>query len=215
MDSNHSIKQNESIFNSFNKRLLFACSLIALSQVNFGLEQGVFGATQAMPFFTQKFGVYNTKTKTWAIQPYFLSFLNSFTYIGFAFGLVMGSFISRKFGRRWCMFSMCIWAIIGATILVTSQKKEQMLVGRIIAYIYIGMELAVVPVFQSELVPRRVRGFIVGTYQFGLFVSFSKSIHPYNSFLTRLVNFLVHLSVVVQVKSKVIHLGKFHWDSSM
>jgi SP family sugar:H+ symporter-like MFS transporter len=33
------------------------------------------------------------------------------------------------------------------------------------------MELSVVPVFQSEIVPTRVRGLIVGTYQFSLIVS--------------------------------------------
>lgn len=33
------------------------------------------------------------------------------------------------------------------------------------------MELAVVPIFQSEITPRRARGFIVGTYQTSLNVS--------------------------------------------
>lgn len=39
--------------------------------------------------------------------------------------------------------------------------------------IYIGCELAVVPVFQSEIAPEKARGFVVGTYQISLFVSFS------------------------------------------
>ena len=33
------------------------------------------------------------------------------------------------------------------------------------------MELAVVPVFQSEITPKHARGFVVGTYQISLFVS--------------------------------------------
>lgn len=63
---------------------------------------------------------------------------------------------------------MCVWAEIGGIILITSQNRWQMVVGRIIAYIYIGMELALVPVLQSELTPAPVRGFIVGTYQSSL-----------------------------------------------
>ncbi|RNJ57958.1 hypothetical protein D7B24_005442 [Verticillium nonalfalfae] len=43
-----------------------------------------------------------------------------------------------------------------------------MIVGRIVAYVYIGMELALVPVLQSELAPAEVRGFVVGTYQQGV-----------------------------------------------
>lgn len=34
------------------------------------------------------------------------------------------------------------------------------------------MELSVVPIFQSEIVPPEVRGFTVGTYQLMLNVSF-------------------------------------------
>jgi hypothetical protein len=36
--------------------------------------------------------------------------------------------------------------------------------------IYIGMELSVVPVFQSEIAPTRIRGFMVGTYQLTIVV---------------------------------------------
>lgn len=64
---------------------------------------------------------------------------------------------------------MCFWAILGTIICITSTtNKWQMVVGRIIAYVYIGMELALVPVTQSELVPAAVRGATVGTYQSSL-----------------------------------------------
>jgi MFS family permease len=154
----------------FNGRLVYAVALIALSQLNFGMDQGAFSGTQAMTSFEQKFGVWREAQKKFVIEPYFLSLLNSLNYIGFAFGLVSGNWISRQWGRRRCMLVMCGWAIIAAIILVTSQHKAQMLVGRVVAYVYIGMELALVPVLQSELVPARVRGFVVGTYQSGLLV---------------------------------------------
>jgi SP family sugar:H+ symporter-like MFS transporter len=51
------------VANSFNGRLTYAVAIIALSQVNFGLEQGVFNNTQAMTPFTERFGVYNPKIK--------------------------------------------------------------------------------------------------------------------------------------------------------
>lgn len=38
------------------------------------------------------------------------------------------------------------------------------------ADIYIGMELAVIPVFQAEMIPTPIRGFAVGSYQFSLMV---------------------------------------------
>lgn len=63
---------------------------------------------------------------------------------------------------------MSCYALVTATIAVTSASKEQIMAARILNYCYIGMELAVVPAYQSEIVPARVRGFIVGTYQLSL-----------------------------------------------
>lgn len=43
---------------------------------------------------------------------------------------------------------------------------------------YVGMELSVVPVFQSEIVPKQVRGLIVETYQLMLYVSSPVARYP-------------------------------------
>lgn len=66
---------------------------------------------------------------------------------------------------------MSIWALITATILLTSgvsHNKWQLLAGRILNYVYIGMELSSVPVYQSEVVPAPIRGLAVGSYQLSL-----------------------------------------------
>lgn len=63
---------------------------------------------------------------------------------------------------------MSCYAIVTATIAVTCQHREQIMAARILNYIYVGMELAVVPVYQSEIVPAPARGLIVGTYQLSI-----------------------------------------------
>ncbi|TVY82030.1 Hexose transporter HXT13 [Lachnellula suecica] len=159
---------NNNIRKHFNKQLGLVCLLIAISTFNYGFDNQAFATTQAMDSFTHQFGVYNTKTKKYALDTYWLSLFNSLNYIGFGAGVIIGSFVSARFGRRWCMFSMSCFALVTATIAVTSSRREQILAARVLNYIYVGMELAVVPVFQSEIVPTPVRGFIVGTYQFSL-----------------------------------------------
>lgn len=154
----------------FNGRLLYSCGIIALSQLNFGMDQSAFANTQAMPFFKQQFGTYNETTGTYVLETVFLSLLNSVQFIGFVFGLVAGNLTSRRFGRRIAMFAMCFWALLSAIVLILSKSPTQTITGRTIAYVYIGMELALVPVLQSELVPAEARGFVVGTYQSGLMV---------------------------------------------
>jgi SP family sugar:H+ symporter-like MFS transporter len=188
---------------TFNTRLTATVLLIAISQFNFGFEQGGFATIQAMDPFEKRFGIYSPHTLTWSLSPKWLSMFNSLPYISFAIGethssyliailtrtvgIIAGSWISRRFGRRMCMFVMSLWAILGATIIITSETKQQVMAGRILNCmiiiskidhsantsldLYIGMELSVVPVFQSEIVPARVRGFIIGTYQVSLVVS--------------------------------------------
>lgn len=155
------------IIGAFNGRLLFVVSLLMLSQVNFGMDLVAFNTTQAMPAFRRKFGEVNPRTRKYEIPAYFLSFLNSFTYFGQIFGVITGGWISRNYGRRISFLIMSFWAIIAAILLATAQTREQMLVGRIVNYIYLGQELVTVPVMQSEIVPLHIRGFVVGTYQLG------------------------------------------------
>ncbi|CZS79582.1 unnamed protein product [Fusarium graminearum] len=155
---------------TFNKRLTTAVLLITISQFNFGFDQQGFAATQAMTAFDRQFGHWDEEKQDYVLDTVWLSFFNGFIYLGQAAGVLAGSWISKRYGRRMCMFTMSIWALVAATIVITSRTPTQILVARVLNYIYIGMELAVVPVFQSEITPKHARGFVVGTYQISLFI---------------------------------------------
>ncbi|KAK9859455.1 Sugar/inositol transporter [Penicillium brevicompactum] len=152
----------------FNRKLALSCSLIALSSFNYAFDNQGFAQTQAMDAFSRRFGVYDDKTKTWSLDTQWKSYFNGLPYITFACGVVIGSVISSRFGRRWCMFAMGIYALATATITTTSHSNDQILAARILNYVYIGMELSVVPVFQSEIAPTQIRGFVVGSYQLSI-----------------------------------------------
>ncbi|KAF5983489.1 RGT2-Sensor of high external glucose concentration [Fusarium coicis] len=129
-------------FRFFNRRLALSCVLIAVSTFNYGFDNQAFATTQAMDAFDKQFGVWNEKTGKYILEPSWLSLFNSLNYIGFA----------------------------AATIAVTSFHREQIMAARILNYVYVGMELGVVPTFQSEIVPAQARGFMVGSYQLSLAV---------------------------------------------
>lgn len=154
----------------FNGRLLCAVGLIAVSQFNFGFDQTAYSTTQAMDAFEKQFGHYSEAKEKYVIEPYFMSLLNSLPYLGFVVGLLVGSEISARRGRRMTMFVMSLYALCTAAITFSSRSRAQILAARILNYGYVGMELAVVPVFQAEIVPRQVRGLIVETYQLMLYI---------------------------------------------
>ena len=124
----HSLKPAKGLSrftNTFNGRLLYACALIAMAQTNYGIDHGAFGGTQPMPAFKRQFGVYHPATGTYLLESSYLSLLNSLAYLGFGFGILSGSYISNRFGRKICLWAMCLWAIAGAAILVTSKSKSK------------------------------------------------------------------------------------------
>ncbi|KAK3940477.1 sugar transporter [Diplogelasinospora grovesii] len=158
-----------SITKHFNRRLFLSVLLIVVSQFNYGFDNQAFAQTQAMDAFARQFGTYNPNTQTYVLEPYWLSLFNSTPYVGFAIGLIIiGSMISARWGRRMAMFCMSIYALGSATVVVTSQTRGQIMAARILNYVYVGMELATVPVFQAEIVPAPVRGLAVSTYQLSL-----------------------------------------------
>ncbi|KIW10501.1 hypothetical protein PV08_11465 [Exophiala spinifera] len=158
------------ISENVNGPLAFASTVMMLSQINFGMDLVAFANTQAMNAFNEKFGHYNPHLKRYAVDPYFLSLLNSLTYVGQVFGVITGGWITRRYGRRASFWVMSFWAILSAILLVTAEKKEQVLVGRILNYVYLGQELVTVPVFQAEIAPPEIRGMVIGTFQLGTMV---------------------------------------------
>lgn len=80
----------------FNLQLTLACLLIAVSTFNYGFDNQAFATTQAMEPFTRQFGVYNPKTKKYALETYWLSLFNSINYAGFATGKSIGLLPARR-----------------------------------------------------------------------------------------------------------------------
>ena len=166
------MSDNNSKTQYFNKTLFLSVLLIALSTFNYGFDNQAFATTQAMDHFNRQFGEYDEGKERYSLPSAWLSLFNSLNYIGFAAGtsadpvklccftaltqlhstgVLVGSVISSRFGRRWCMFVMSLYALVTATIAVTSMNKDQIMAARVLNYVYVGMELSVIPTFQSEI----------------------------------------------------------------
>lgn len=139
-----------------------------MSSFTWGFDNQGFATIQAMDSFVETFGEYNSQTGLYMIPTKFLSYLNSFQYLGFAAGLIIGSYISANYGRKWSIRVMSFYALITAAITISSKRKEQILTARVLHYVFVGMESSTIPIFQSEITPARARGFMVGAFQLAL-----------------------------------------------
>lgn len=113
-----------------------------------------------------KFGEWLEDQDRWGFTSAKLSYLNSLPLITYAFGVVAGSQVGERWGRKPVLIGMNLVCIVGCLICITSKSYTQMLAGRMVIYIHVGIEAWLVPMFQAEIVPAAVRGRFVSLYAF-------------------------------------------------
>ncbi|PYH89951.1 sugar transport protein [Aspergillus ellipticus CBS 707.79] len=138
--------------------LIFTTFLLALSAFNYGFSDQAFASCQAMDSFTRQFGFYDAKTHTYKLHPLFTSLYNSLKAGTQILGVFLGGYISSQYGRRRCIFSMNVYALGSASVVISSTTVGQLLAGRALHYIYLGMQMAVIPTALAELAPGKIRG---------------------------------------------------------
>jgi SP family sugar:H+ symporter-like MFS transporter len=130
--------------------------------------------------FIERFGTYNPKTKKFVISPKNLSLLNSLPRITFGLGIVMGGLLGESFGRRPVYILMLLICEIGTIISYFAKNFAQILAGRMLNQMYIGMEGWLVPMFHAEIIPAPIRGAVVVGYVFN---------HIFGSFIMSCITF--------------------------
>ncbi|THV00369.1 general substrate transporter [Dendrothele bispora CBS 962.96] len=103
---------------------------------------------------------------------------------GIMIGCGFASFINHRFGRRKSVVIMSIIALVGITIEMTAStfggsidtahvytkdghfRYWQLVIGKLINSLSMGLAANVIPTYQSELAPAKWRGMIINLYQF-------------------------------------------------
>ncbi|KAF3258239.1 hypothetical protein TWF192_000374 [Orbilia oligospora] len=83
-------------------------------------------------------------------------------------GSASSSFIADRFSRRTCLQIACIIWTVGAIIQAASINIGMLVAGRIIAGFSVGMASSMVPVYQSEIAPKEIRGRVVSLQQWAI-----------------------------------------------
>lgn len=94
-----------------------------------------------------------------AFNPWLEGLIVSLLSAGTAIGVLLGAPLADFFGRRWAMSIECAVFSVGVLIQVTSfYAWYQIAIGRLITGLGVGALSAAVPLYQSETVPRQIRG---------------------------------------------------------
>ena len=147
----------------FFKIIIIAfCS--ALSGLLFGYDAGIISG--ALLFIKQAF-VMSSLEEGWLV---------AMVPVGALISSAFSGKLSDILGRKKTLFFTAVFFIFGALLSALSQSVLQLIIGRLIIGIAIGIGSCVSPVYTSELSPERERGWLVNLFvtsiQIGVFLSF-------------------------------------------
>jgi MFS transporter, SP family, sugar:H+ symporter len=119
-----------------------------------------------MDDFGRRFGEYNAATDSYEFSAARQGTITGLLPIGCLFGSLIAGKIADTMGRRLAISVSSLFTCIGIIIEITSEHVwAQPAVGRLVNGFGIGALSVLVPMYQSESSPARIRGFLVATYQ--------------------------------------------------
>jgi SP family sugar:H+ symporter-like MFS transporter len=94
-------------------------------------------------------------------------------------GALMAAPIADHIGRRWGLFMAAGLVFnLGVVLQTVSTTQPLFVAGRFFAGLGVGILSAIVPLYQSETLPKWIRGTIVGTYQLAITIVCIWLMHP-------------------------------------
>lgn len=138
----------------------------------YGYDTGTISGIQTMPFWEKEFfpGLNSQYTLQ---QPGKLttdsgeiSLIVSILSVGTFIGALAAGFLADWTGRKWGLILSCLIPFnLGVLLQVAATETKLFIAGRVFAGLGVGLVSVQVPMYQSETLPKWIRGMVVGCYQ--------------------------------------------------
>ncbi|KAK2039387.1 general substrate transporter [Colletotrichum somersetense] len=148
------------------QRLITAVSVLtSLGFMLIGYDNGLMGGLVNAPAFNKTFD---------SPDPTMTGLIVAIFEVGCFIGCVATAGFGENLGRRGTIRIGCIIMVVGAIIQAASFGRAQMIVGRVVSGVGMGIVNSTVPVLQAEFSPKASRGMYVcaqlSTLNFGIFL---------------------------------------------
>lgn len=129
----------------------------------FGYDNGVVGGVISMRGFASRFfpdtlANHGPATAYCNYNNHILELFTSSLYLAAAFAALLGSYTCNRFGRRVTMLGGAVCYAIGVALQTSAFEVGQLVVGRVILGIGVGLTCQATPLYLSEMAPFRLRG---------------------------------------------------------
>ncbi|KAH6609441.1 mfs monosaccharide transporter [Trichoderma cornu-damae] len=141
---------------------------VASGGLLFGYDTGAINGILAMDEFKQRFGTCNKQPMDDSICAKDSALIVSILSVGTAVGALLAAPAGDSLGRRYSMLLAVAIFCIGAICQICAEAPPALLVGRCFAGVGVGAVSVLVPLYQSEMAPKWIRGTLVCAYQLSI-----------------------------------------------
>ncbi|KAL2154694.1 hypothetical protein VTH82DRAFT_3370 [Thermothelomyces myriococcoides] len=142
---------------------------VATGGLLFGYDTGAINGILAMDTFKQDFTTGHTdKNGDPGLSASQISLIVSMLSAGTAVGALLAAPMGDRWGRRMSLIVAIGVFCVGAIIQVCAYNVAMLVVGRTLAGIGVGVVSVLVPLYQSEMAPKWIRGTLVCAYQLSI-----------------------------------------------
>ncbi|TKX23739.1 putative glucose transporter rco-3 [Elsinoe australis] len=150
---------------------------VAFGGVLFGYDTGTISGIQEMEYWITEFEDPAARGR--------ISLIVSVLSIGTFVGALSAGYVADIIGRRWGLIFACMAPFnLGVALQTAATEDNMFIVGRFFAGYGVGLVSAQIPMYQSETLPKWIRGPVVGPYQLAITIGL---------FLAALVNYATRL----------------------
>ncbi|TFK75143.1 general substrate transporter [Pluteus cervinus] len=134
---------------------IFIAAFSSIGAFLFGYDSGIIASVLTMDRYLAKFG--DDPSITGAV----VSTFNG----GCFFGAAIAGWANDKYGRKRTIQLGALVALLGASLQAGASNVATLLAGRIVGGLAIGILSMTVPLYNTEIAPPKIRGFLVGLTQ--------------------------------------------------
>ncbi|KAH7117439.1 general substrate transporter [Dactylonectria macrodidyma] len=156
-----------------NPKSLIYSFLMAMGPLAFGFDIIIVGVVTAFPAFLMRFG--DIDHENLILPSMWLSLWNAGMQIGFMIGSVINGWVADRVGRKISMMAGAVVTAGGIAVVYTCDMSETMehrrgafLAGKIVIGMGLSMMATTCLVYNSEIMPPKLRGVSLSLFQFQL-----------------------------------------------
>ncbi|KAL1692716.1 general substrate transporter [Schizophyllum commune] len=166
-----------------NKNVLLCAVTAAFGGLTFGYDQGMISVTLVMQPFLQ---TVPEIAEGYPRAGFNKGLLTAILELGAMIGAAQTGFIADRFSRKRALTLGALWFIVGSIIQSATYSYAQLVVGRFLGGVGIGLLSSAAPLYISEIAPPHIRGGLLALEE--LMIVFGIIIAYWFTFGTRYIN---------------------------